>query len=419
MQQGMKSITKKSGLILFACLIISFSSCSKKTGSVIQPSEPVTSGAPVETNPPNANYKPAFEGQTRINSVKTVTPYTFKIITAALTNPWGIASLPDGRFLISEKAGNLRIVTVSGQVSVAVGGIPAVNADGQGGLLGLCIDPEFAANRMVYWTFSEKRDDGNVLAVAKGRLSDTETNMEDVTVIYRALPTYSGNKQYGSRVIFDQSGNLLVSSGDRSDDVIRVQAQALNSAIGKIIRITTEGQPAAGNPFIGQVAEARPELYSIGHRNPHGLAFHPVTGDLWEGELGPRGGDEINRIQPGANYGWPVITYGLEYSGQPVGSGIQESNGMQQPVYYWDPVVSPSGMTFYKGNRIPEWENNLFIAALSEMHIVRLVIDNNNKVTGEERLLVSEGQRFRDLIQGTDQDLYAITDQGRLYRIGI
>ncbi len=309
----------------------------------------------------------------------------------------------------------MRIVTISGQVSAPLSGIPAVNSGGQGGLLGLCIDPAFTTNRMVYWSFSERRPDGNLLAVAKGRLSANETSLENVTIIYRATPAYSGVNQYGSRVIFDRTGNLLVSSGDRSDPGIRQQAQAVNSAVGKLIRITTDGNPAAGNPFAGQ-SEARSELYSIGHRNQHGLAIHPVTGDLWEGELGPRGGDEINRIQPGANYGWPIITYGIDYSGQRLGEGIQQRAGMEQPVYYWDPVVSPSGMTFYSGNRIPEWQNNLFISALSGMHIVRLVIDNN-RVVGEERLLASEGQRFRDITQGPDGALYAITDGGRLYRI--
>ena len=213
---------------------------------------------------------------------------------------------------------------------------------------------------------------------------------------------------------------LLVRAG-----VTRPQAQSLNSGLGKVIRITKDGQPAAGNPFVGQAgprqagpaqANARPELYSYGHRNVQSLAFHPVTGDLWEGEFGPRGGDEINRIQPGKNYGWPIITYGIEYPGPKVGAGIQQREGLEQPVYYWDPVVSPSGMTFYSGDAMPEWKNNLFIGALSGMHIVRLVIENN-KVVGEERLLSAEQQRFRDVTEGNDGALYAVTDQGRLYRI--
>ncbi len=206
-----------------------------------------------------------------------------------------------------------------------------------------------------------------------------------------------------------------MSTGDRFDPVTRPQAQSVNSALGKVIRITKEGQPTPGNPYASQ-ASAFPELYSIGHRNPQGLAIHPETGDLWQGEHGPRGGDELNRIQAGANYGWPIISYGIEYSGQQVGSGMQQREGLDQPVYYWDPVVSPSGMTFYRGDRMAEWRNNLFIGALSGMHIVRLVIQNN-RVVGEERLLADEQQRFRDIAQGTDGALYAITDGGRLYRI--
>ncbi len=416
---------KNQLLIVIVSSLLTLASCKSDVGdnSVTPPTgtTPPSSGttttgtSPVETNTPNSTYSPAFAGQTRVAGVRTTTNYETSILTSTLTSPWGIAILPDRRFLITEKAGTMRIVTTTGQVSAPLSGIPAVNNSGQGGLLGLCIDPAFTTNRMVYWTYSERGTTGNLLAVAKGRLSDNETVIDNVMVIYRATPAYSGVNQYGSRVIFDRTGNLLVSSGDRSDPVIRVQAQAVNSAVGKLVRITTDGGPAPGNPFAGQ-ADARPELYSIGHRNQHGLAIHPVTGDLWEGELGPRGGDEINRIQPGANYGWPTITYGIDYSGQRLGEGIQQRAGMEQPVYYWDPVVSPSGMTFYSGNRIPEWQNNLFIAALSGMHIVRLVIDNN-RVVGEERLLASERQRFRDITQGPDGALYAITDGGRLYRI--
>ena len=409
---------KNQIVILFAGCLLLAASCKKKNKTEETTDPPTTTNPttpPVETSPPNSSYTPSFTGQTRIRGVRTTTSYNAQVLTSSLTAPWGIAALPDGRFLITEKAGTMRLVTGAGQVGTPLSNIPSVNSAGQGGLLGLCVDPNFAVNRMVYWSFSERGTIGNVLAVAKGRLLTNETGMENVTVIYRATPAWSGTNQYSSRVIFDRTGNLLVSSGDRSDPGIRGQAQDLNSAIGKILRITTDGQPAPGNPFVGQVS-ARPELYSLGHRNQHGLAIHPVSGDLWEGELGPRGGDEINRIQPGANYGWPIITYGIDYSGQPIGGAIQQQNGMEQPVYYWDPVVSPSGMTFYRGNRIPEWENNLFIAALSGMHIARLVIENN-RVTGEERLLSSEGQRFRDIIQGTDNALYAITDQGRLYRI--
>ena len=268
---------------------------------------------------------------------------------------------------------------------------------------------------MVYWVFSEKVQGGNLTAVAKGKLSADEKRIEDATVIYRATPAYDGTLHYGGRILIDKDGNLIVSTGERSDLQTRPLAQDLNAALGKVLRITKDGQPAAGNPFAGR-AGARPEIYSYGHRNVQSLAFHPQTGDLWEAEFGPRGGDELNRIEPGKNYGWPTITYGLEYSGKKVGEGITQKEGLEQPVYYWDPVLSPSGMTFYSGDKIPEWKNNLFIGGLSSTHIARLVI-KDNKVTGEERLLANEGQRFRAVTEGNDGALYAVTDGGRLYQI--
>ncbi|SFP85894.1 PQQ-dependent sugar dehydrogenase [Hymenobacter arizonensis] len=377
---------------------------------------PAPTGAPVETNAPNADYRPAFAGQTRVGSVTTpASSYRSAVIASSLSSPWGVVTLPGGRLLVTEKTGRMRIVTSSGAVSEPITGLPAVNAGGQGGLLGVCLDPDFATNRMVYWSFAEARPGGNLTAIAKGRLADNERTIEGATVIYRADPAYGGTLHYGGRVVFDRTGHLVVSTGERSDLATRPQAQSVASGLGKLMRITRDGQPAPGNPVFTQ-AGARPELYSIGHRNPQGLAIHPVTGEVWQSEHGPRGGDELNRIQAGANYGWPTVSYGIEYGGQPIGSGIQQGTGLTQPVYYWDPVVSPSGMTFYAGNRVPEWQNNLFIGALSGTHIIRLVIDNN-QVVGEERLLASEAQRFRDVTQGTDGALYAITDQGRLYRI--
>lgn len=404
-----------SWFIILAAAAIVLNSCDKKDDKEEKPESPST-GKPVETKPANTTYAPAFTGQTRINGVKTSAAYKATVLTSSLASPWGIASLPDGRLLITQKAGTMRIVTNTGAVSSAITGLPAVNAGGQGGLLGLCIDPQFSSNRMVYWVFSENVSGGTVTAVAKGRLADNEGSIENATVIYRANPAYNGTLHYGGRILFDRTGNLFVSTGERSDLATRPLAQSVTAALGKIIRITTSGAAAPGNPTFSQ-SGALPELYSIGHRNPQGIAIHPETGELWQSEHGPRGGDEINRVKGGANYGWPVITYGIEYSGQPIGNPpIQQQSGMEQPVYYWDPVISPSGMTFYKGNRIPEWENDLFIGALSGTHIARLVLDDN-KVAGEERLLENEGQRFRDVTQGNDEALYAITDQGRLYKI--
>jgi len=382
----------------------------------ISKAQQTSNTASVETKKPNADYKPAFEGQTRIGATVTKTPYDSKVLTSDLKRPWGIASLPDGRFIVTEKEGTMKIVSASGAVGEALTGVPKVSSEGQGGLLGICLDPAFSSNRMVYWSFSEPLDEGNLTSVAKGKLSADEKSLENVTVIYRATPVYKGTLHFGGRVLFSKDGNLFVTTGERSDQVTRPQAQDLNSGLGKIIRITTDGKPANGNPFAGK-DKARPELYSYGHRNVQGIAFHPTTGDLWETEFGPRGGDELNRVEASKNYGWPTITYGIEYRGDKIGDAIQQKEGLEQPVYYWDPVISPSGITFYDGTGIAEWKNNLFISALSGMHICRIVIENN-KVVGEERLLTSEKQRFRDITQGTDGALYAITDQGRLYRIG-
>jgi len=390
---------------------------NKKTESKIEENQPATASiAPVETESPNSDLKPAFGGQTRIAGATTKTPYETKMLTDKLDRPWGIVALPDGRLLVTEKEGTMRIVATTGSVSEKITGLPDVNDSGQGGLLGVTLDPDFANNRMLYWTFSDKTKEGNLTAVAKGRLASNETKVENATVIFRATPGYKGNLHYGSRILFDKQGYLIFSTGERSDLETRPQAQQLNSANGKILRITTDGQAAPGNPF-ANTPNARPELFSYGHRNVQGLAFHPVTGDLWENEFGPLGGDELNLIQPGKNYGWPIITYGMEYSGAEIGSHIGQKEGLEQPVYYWDPVLSPSGMTFYTGTAILEWNNNLFISGLSSTHIARLVIENN-KVVGEERLLKEENQRFRDITQGTDGALYTVTDDGRLYRIG-
>ncbi len=401
-------------IVGFAILLTSCN--SQQTTQDTKSAATDTSAAPVETKKPNTDYKPAFAGQTRVGGVKTNTAFDFKAISSDLTKPWGIVSLPDGRLLITEKGGNMRIAATDGKLSEPVTGLPPVNSKGQGGLLGLAIDPDFTNNRMVYWVFSEDVQGGNLTSVAKGKLSADEKKIENSTVIYRATPAYNGNLHFGGRILFDKDGNLFVSTGERSDKVTRPQSQDLKSGLGKIVHITKDGKPAPGNPFLNN-ADARPEIYSYGHRNVQGLAFHPTTGDLWENEFGPRGGDELNRIEAGKNYGWPTITYGLEYSGDKIGNSITQQDGMEQPVYYWDPVLSPSGMTFYSGDAIPEWKNNLFIGGLSSNHIARLVIENN-KVVGEERLLAGEGQRFRDVTQGKDGALYAVTDEGRLYRIG-
>ena len=400
-------------MVMFIMLNACGNQISKPTQTVVNDTT-TNATSPVETEAANTSYPPAFPGQTRIAGVVTKTPYKYEVLNNALDKPWGIAQLPDGRFLINEKKGVMRIVSTSGTLSDPITGIPAVNSSGQGGLLGLCIDPGFEQNRMVYWVFSEALPEGNVTAVAKGKLSADEKTIQNATVIHRATPAYKGDMHYGGRILY-KDGHLYVSTGERSDLETRPLAQDLNAGLGKILKITTDGQPVAGNPFTGKTG-TNPAIYSYGHRNVQGIAFHPVTGDLWENEFGPRGGDELNIIQPGKNYGWPIITYGIEYKGAKIGDAIQQKPGMEQPVYYWDPVISPSGMTFYSSDVMAEWKNNIFLACLSGKHICRLVLENN-KVTGEERLLADQGQRFRDITQGKDGALYAVTDEGRLYKI--
>jgi glucose/arabinose dehydrogenase len=407
---------KIASVALFGSLI-SLSACGNK--AIETPVNEVVSDttiAPVETKSPNSNYKPAFSGQTRIGGVKTKTAFTVKVISEKLNSPWAIASLPDGRMIITEKAGTLRIATTSGTLSNKISGLPKVDDNGQGGLLGIAVDPDFTKNRMIYWAFSENTGNGNHTAVAKGKLSADESKIENATVIFRANPTYKGNLHYGGRLIFDPKGNLVLGTGERSDLKTRPMAQDNTTTLGKIIKITTDGQPAPGNPYLN-AGDHKKEIFSYGHRNVQGLSINPVTGELWSNEFGPRGGDEINRVEAGKNYGWPTITYGIEYSGNKVGDAIQQKEGLEQPVYYWDPSVSPSGMTFYSKGQISEWNNNLFVGCLSGMHIARLII-KDNKVIGEERLLEEEYQRFRDVHQAKDGAIYAVTDQGRLYYIG-
>jgi len=400
------------GLAIFFASCNNAASSNENADSVTAPATDTS----VEKNKPNTDYKPAFAGQTRIKAVKTQTPYEAKLLSSDLKQPWAVISLPDGRLLITEKEGTMRIATTAGTLSGPITGLPPVDSDGQGGLLDVALDPAFTTNRMIYWTYSGIVGNKNLTAVAKGKLAADEKKVENATVIYQATPPFKSDLHYGSRILFDKTGNIIFSTGERSSKESRPEAQFLNSALGKIIRITPDGKPAPGNPFAG-VDSARPELYSYGHRNVQGLTIQPSTGDLWEVEFGPKGGDELNRIVPGKNYGWPTITYGLEYSGDKIGDAIQQKAGMEQPVYYWDPVISPSGITFYNGDSIPEWKDNLFISGLSSNQITRLVI-KDAKVVGEERLLTSEKKRFRDVTEGNDGALYAVTDDGSLYRIG-
>jgi glucose/arabinose dehydrogenase len=397
-------------------MIVSSIDCAnKKTDIVPIDNTTDTSGtSSVETRKPNSNYKPAFAGQTRIAAVKTTTPYKVEKLAEKLGNPWAVVVMPDGRLMITIKQGYMEIHDTNGALVKKIIGFPKVEDGGQGGLLDVAFDPNFATNKTIYWSFSEANPPGNLTAVAKAVLNEAAGKVENPTVIFRATPALNSALHFGSRLIFDKDGNLFVSAGERSILEGRAQAQSLTAGLGKIFKITTEGKPAPGNPFLNN-SSAKPEIFSYGHRNPQGLDINPATGELWEAEFGPRGGDEINLVRAGKDYGWPVITYGIEYSGEKVGEGIQQKEGLEQPVYYWDPVVSPSGIAFYKGDAIPEWKNNLFVGCLNIGHIDRLVI-KDNKVIGEERLLADKNERFRDLASVNGM-LYAVTDAGNLYRI--
>lgn len=399
----------------FVSMVFSVSACENSPKPPTRNNNGDTSHLPpVETKKPNSNYKPAFAGQTRIAGVKTTTPYQVEKIADKIGKPWAVIPLPDGRLLLTDKTGFMEIRDANGTPVKKITGFPAVDDRGQGGMLDVALDPGFAKNQTIYWSFSEKSGNANLMAVAKGQLNEAAGTINNPVVIFRATPALRSTLHFGSRLVFDKDGNLFVSTGERSVLEGRAQAQLLSSGLGKIFKITKDGKPAPGNPFIKQQG-AMPEIFAYGIRNAQSLDIHPVTGELWEAEFGPRGGDEINIIRAGKNYGWPVITYGIEYGGSTIGDAIQQKPGMEQPVYYWDPVLSPGGMTFYKGNAIPEWKNNLFIGGLSSQHIVRLVIVNN-KVVGEERLLTDKNERFRDVAYHNGM-LYAVTDNGDLFRI--
>ena len=374
-------------------------------------------GAPVETGPKSVpEFQPAFAGQTRAPAVKTRTPLQVTQVAGGLNKPWAIAFLPDGRMLVTEKPGRLRIVTSQGQKSAPVSGLPRVDARGQGGLLDVELGPDFGRSGQIYWTYYEPRQGGNGLAVARGRLVDgAQPRVENVQVVFRMLPTLESTLHAGGRMVWAPDGKLFVMLGERSILPGRVQAQTLGSHFGKIVRINPDGSVPRDNPFVGRRG-ARPEIWSSGHRNILSAALDG-QGRLWEVEMGPRGGDELNRPERGKDYGWPAIGYGEEYSGAPIHRTTQ-ARGMEQPVYYWDPVISPSGMAIYSGSLFPEWRGNVFVGGLSSKALVRLVMQGD-RVAGEERLLTDRNARIREVVQGPDGALYLLTDaeNGSLLKI--
>ena len=333
-------------------------------------------------------------------------------VAEGLEHPWALAFLPDGRMLVTERPGRLRLVEKDGRLSKPLAGVPEVAAKGQGGLLDVALDPGFEESRLVYLSYAEPGEGGAGTAVARGRLG--EGGLENVQVIYRQQPKVSGNGHFGSRLVFGRDGKLFITQGDRQG--YREQVQDLRSGIGKLVRINPDGSIPDDNPFVGKTG-ARPEIYSLGHRSMQAAALHPETGQLWTVEHGARGGDELNHPEAGKNYGWPVITYGIDYSGARIGEGTAKE-GMEQPVYYWDPVIAPSGAVWYTGDKYPGWKGSLFIGSMQPGALVRVTVENG-RVTGEERYLAELGDRIRDVQQGPDGFLYVVTDEedGRVLRV--
>ena len=361
--------------------------------------------------PPVAGQHPAFPGQTRAPAPPGHSAYRLVTVATGLSYPWSLTWLPDGRMLVTERPGRLRIVTPDGALSPALGGVPAVAAESQGGLMDVVLDPAFAVNHLVYLSYLEPREAGlDGINVGRGRLVEDAAGarLEGFSVLLKAGPAAKDGVNVASRLAFGRDGKLYVTLGDRM--VLRDQAQDLNSDVGKVARINPDGSIPRDNPFVGR-AGARPEIFSYGHRNSEGLAINPDTGVIWELEHGAKGGDEINILHPGRNYGWPVITYGIDYSGAPIGIGTQKP-GMEQPIYYWDPSIAPSGMAFYTGTLFPAWRGNLFIGALKAERVARLVL-KGQRVAFEEDLLLDLHDRVRDIRQGPDGALYLLTDNDR------
>lgn len=331
-----------------------------------------------------------------------------------LVNPWSLALLPDGRMLVTERPGRIRIVSAEGQLSPPLKGVPDVWASGQGGLLDIAIDKSYAQNKTIYFCFAERTSGGGRTAIARAKLNDGGGRLDETKIIFRQEGPLSSGNHYGCRIAQADDGNLFVTLGDHYAH--RNQAQDLGNHLGKVIRITPDGSAAAGNPFIGRTG-AKPEIWSYGHRNGQGLAINPASGEVWEAEHGPRGGDEINVIGKGKNYGWPVIGFGIDYSGAKIHEGTAK-DGMEQPAKYWVPSISPSGMLFYTGKLFPKWSGSLFTGALSGSMLVRLSL-NGNSVASEERLLQNLHERIRDVRQGTDGALWLLTDSsnGRILRV--
>jgi len=338
----------------------------------------------------------------------------FKVTTVAegFEHPWGLALLPDGRMLITERAGRLRLIDKNGKTSAPLQGLPKIAAGSQGGLLDLTLSPKFASDNLVYFSFSEPGEGGTGTAVARGKLAANA--LENVQVIWRQTPKVDSQLHFGSRIVFGPNDTMFITTGDRYNQ--RPKVQDLSTTIGKVIRLKSDGSVPADNPFVKREG-ARPEIWSYGHRNIQAAALHPQTQQLWTIEHGARGGDELNNPQAGKNYGWPVITYGVDYSGEKIGTGTEQA-GMEQPVYYWDPVIAPSGALFYTGEAFKDWQGDLLIGSMTPGALVRLQMEGA-KVVKETRYLGELKQRIRDVQQGQDGSIYLITDmpKGKILKL--
>jgi glucose/arabinose dehydrogenase len=366
--------------------------------------------APLETRERNGvDFTPAFAGQTRAPGLRSNVTLDVKVVAEGLRGPWAFEFLPDNRILVTERPGDLRIIGTDGKLSAAATGLPKVHFKGQGGLLDVALDPEFATNRTIYWSYAEPREGGNGTALAKGvlRESTAAPAVENVQVIFRQMPTFESDYHFGSRIVFTPDGKLFLTLGERAVPGAREKSQDLGTHFGKVIRLNRDGSVPQDNPFVGR-SDAKPEIWSYGHRNIQAATLDG-DGRLWTIEHGPRGGDELNRPEAGKNYGWPVITYGIEYQGPKIGAGITAKEGLEQPVYYWDPVIAPSGMIFYSGDLFPQWKGNIFVGGMASTKLVRLELEND-KVVGEEWLLQDRNARIRDVKQGPDGAIYVIAE---------